>query len=59
MSIKDWIKLNKDMILFFISAIILLIASFGIGFLMGKGDNPPPIIIEKCSEKGDIDNSIE
>ncbi len=48
---RGYMAENKDFILFFVGLFILLVAVFGVGFLLGNQNNPAPIIIEKCGEK--------
>lgn len=53
-SVKETIELvkeKKQWIFFFIALALLMIASFGVGYMLAKDQSPAPIIIEKCSEK--------
>ncbi len=46
---KNWVIERKGWIMFWSIAVLLIILSFCFGYLMGKRDNPAPIIIEQRS----------
>ncbi len=47
--IKNWLVEQKGWITLWAIAVVLVLLSFGLGYLLGKSDNPAPIIIEKHS----------
>ncbi len=46
---KNWIADHGGWIKLAIIALAIVFLSFGVGFVMGRGSNPTPIIIEKNS----------
>jgi hypothetical protein len=52
MSIFERIKDGENKTVFWIGAIVILIAFFFAGYFFGKNGTPIPIIIEKCGEAG-------
>ncbi len=48
-SIGIWFKDNRAWIIFWGGLVLLILSSFGVGYLVGQEKNQPPIIIEKHS----------
>ena len=46
----EWAKDKKQWIFFFLVLALLMVASFGVGYMLAKDQNPAPIIIEKANE---------
>ncbi|MFH1193096.1 MAG: hypothetical protein V1656_02145 [Candidatus Jorgensenbacteria bacterium] len=45
-----WTRANRMDLFLWTAFFLLLILSFGVGYILGHDTNPAPIVIEKCSE---------
>lgn len=49
-TIKDFLKQRGDWIVFWVFLFLIVILSFGLGYITGKDSSPAPIIINKNAD---------